>query len=58
MKRLISFLLLFAISSAFAWAAPRSAPVVPVKTTHARTQRHRAHKATKHHPPKHHRAQV
>jgi len=54
MKRLISFLLLLVLSTAFAWAAPTRASVVPVKATHARVQRHHAHKATKHRTPKHH----
>jgi len=58
MRRLISFLLLFVMSTAFAWAAPRRASVVPVKATHARVQRHHAHKAAKHRPPKHHHNKV
>lgn len=60
MRRLISFLLLLLVmSTAFAWAAPPTASVTPVKATHARAaHRHHAHKAGKHRTPKRHRAEV
>jgi len=58
MRRLISSLLLVVTSSAFVWAAPLRASVVPVKATHARVQRHHAHKAAKHRAPKHHHNRV
>ena len=58
MRRLISFLLLLVMSTAFAWAAPPRASVTPVKATHARAHRHHAHKAAKHRTPKRHRAAV
>jgi hypothetical protein len=64
MKRLSFVLMLAALSSAFAFASPASshAKLTPVKTTHyhrdKRVTRHRAHKAAKHHAPKHHRRSV
>jgi hypothetical protein len=61
MKRCFSVLMLCILSSAFAVAAPPRATFTPVKATHhrdPRVQRHRAHKAGKHHIPKRHRHAV
>ena len=57
MKRFLSVLALCGLMCSFAWASPRQASVIPVRATHQRAQRHKAHKAGKHHTPKrHHRA--
>ena len=58
MKRCFSVLMLAVLSSIFAVARPSDATLIPVKATHQRVQRHRAHKAAKHHRPKrsHHHA--
>jgi len=55
MKRFFLVLMLTLWSSAFVLAAPPQATLTPVKATHQRVQRHRAHKAGKHHTPKRHR---
>jgi hypothetical protein len=55
MKRVLSVLMLWVLSGTFCLAAPRQAALIPVKATHQRVQRHRAHKAVKHHAPKRHR---
>jgi hypothetical protein len=58
MKRLLALLLTLVLFSSFGWAGPSPASLVPVKATHhrdKRVQRHRAHKAGKHHTPKRHR---
>jgi|CZKR01.1.fsa_nt_gi hypothetical protein len=56
MKRCFSVLML-ALLPSFAVAAPTDAALIPVMANHQRVQRHRAHKAAKHHRPKrpHHR---
>ena len=58
MNRFFSVLMLAVLTSAFSLAAPSEAALTPVKATHQRVQRHRAHKAAKHHRPKrsHHHA--
>jgi hypothetical protein len=40
------------LTSAFSLAAQSDAKLVLVKTNHHRVQRHRAHKAAKHHRPR------
>jgi len=55
MKRVLSALMLCVLSSAFSLAAPGHIALTPVKATHQHVQRHRAHKAVKHHTPKRHR---
>ena len=52
MKRFRSAMLLFALSSAFAWAVPPQPSLTPVKATRHHAQRHHAHKAGKHRAPK------
>jgi hypothetical protein len=53
MKRFFSVLMLAVLTGTFSLAAPSEAALTPVKATHQRVQRHRAHKAAKHHSPKH-----
>jgi hypothetical protein len=58
MKRLLSVLITFVLASAFSWAAPQQASLIPVKARHSHVQRHHAHKAGKHHRPKRHHRSV
>jgi hypothetical protein len=58
MKRFLSLLFTCLLFGALAWAAPQQASLTLVKAKHPRVQRHRAHKATKHHQPKRHRRSV
>jgi hypothetical protein len=64
MKRLFFLLMLAVLSCACAYASPATshARLTPVKSTHyrrdPRVNRHRAHKAAKHHAPKRHRHAV
>jgi hypothetical protein len=55
MKRILSVLMTCLLASAFAWATPPQATLTPVRATHERPIRHRAHKAGRHHTPKRHR---
>jgi len=52
MKRIFSVLMMCLLSSTFMSAAPGQATLTPVSATHQQAQRHRAHKAGKHHTPK------
>ena len=54
MKRFFSvFLLVLVLLSALcALARPSNARLIPVRATHQRAHRHRAHKAGKHHRPR------
>ena len=55
MRRFLSVLIMCTLASAFAGATPTRTTLTPVKATHQRPQRHKAHKAGKHHTPKRHR---
>ena len=55
MTRFFSAMMICVLTCAFAWAVPNQASLVPVKATHQHAQRHKAHKAGKHHAPKRHR---
>ncbi|HEX3818905.1 MAG TPA: hypothetical protein VHW45_01165 [Candidatus Sulfotelmatobacter sp.] len=52
MKKLIAVVVLGLLCSAFAAADVSHASLVPVRKTHHRVTRHRAHKAVKHHAAK------
>ena len=64
MKGLLSALALTVLFSTLALASPARSQtkLTPVKATHhrrdPRVTRHRAHKAVKHHAPKHHRRAI
>jgi len=53
MKRFFSVLMFAVLTSAFSLAAPSEAVLTPVKATHQPVKHHHAHKAAKHHRPKH-----
>ena len=52
MKRFFSVLTLAVLTSTFCFAASEAA-LTPVKATHQPVKHHHAHKAAKHHRPKH-----
>ena len=58
MKKFLTVFVLLLLSSVFAVADTPHATLVPVRRTHQRVQRHKAHKAGKHHTPKRHRHSV
>ena len=53
MRRFFSLLVILALGSALAFAAPTRASLQNVRATHAHTYRHKAHKAGKHRAPRH-----
>ena len=58
MKRLFCILGMLALLSGFGWSQESAQPqssLMLVSSKHPRTVRHHAHKAAKHHQPKHHR---
>ncbi len=58
MKRLLCMLGMLALFSGFGWSqesARAQSSLTLVSSKHPRTVRHHAHKAGKHHRPKHHR---
>ena len=57
MKRFFSVLTLAVLTSTFCFAASEAA-LTPVKATHQPVKHHHAHKAAKHHRPKHSRQGV
>ena len=58
MKPLFSLLLLCLAFSTAALADSANASLTPVKLNHHKVQRHHAHKAVKHKPPKRHHNKV
>jgi hypothetical protein len=56
MRRFLSVIVLCLLASVFASAAQAQAVLVPVRATHQRVYRHRAHKAGKHRVRRHRRS--